>query len=289
MSEHGGAGAGGGTSDRIFLADHVVEAEIGAFEPERGRLQRLRFGVWVDLRSQDPAGDDVDRIVSYDTLTDAIAQELGAERLNLLETLAERIAARVLREPRAAQCRVRIEKLDRGPGALGVEIERSAPAVASPARPEAPRPVVVHLSDEAASSPRLPDWIAELHERPPIFCVGFGPLSAPRVEDEASQRRIDLLAIEINARAVAARIGRCTVTSSRTELGWALRHERLTVWAPAKMVLDTPSAPIRVLPTELTAWFAREMDAERLLYVGEDPPQGVRAEVRAVTAPSLLA
>ena len=39
---------------------------------------------------EQPILDDVDRILSYDRLTEAIAIELGAERLNLLETLAQR-------------------------------------------------------------------------------------------------------------------------------------------------------------------------------------------------------
>ena len=45
--------------------------------------------------------------------------ELAEERLNLLETLAERIADRILHAPQALRVFVRIEKLDRGPGALG--------------------------------------------------------------------------------------------------------------------------------------------------------------------------
>ena len=62
--------------------------------------------------------------MSYDRVTEAIALELADERLNLLETLAERVAERILLEPQAMRAFVRIEKLDRGPGALGVEIVR---------------------------------------------------------------------------------------------------------------------------------------------------------------------
>ena len=69
--------------------------------------------------------DDVDKVISYDTITEAIEHELAAERVNLLETLAERVAARCLADPRAVRVFVRIEKLDRIPGALGVEIVRS--------------------------------------------------------------------------------------------------------------------------------------------------------------------
>ena len=113
--------------DRISLRDYLVEAEIGAFQLERGHRQRLMFNVVVEVRPQSgPIDDDVDRIMSYDTITEAIADELSAGRLNLLETLAEHIAERILSHPRAMRAFVRIEKLDRGPFKLGVEIVRTA-------------------------------------------------------------------------------------------------------------------------------------------------------------------
>ncbi|NBR89260.1 MAG: dihydroneopterin aldolase, partial [Rhodobacteraceae bacterium] len=114
-----------GPLDRISLRDHIVEVEIGAFQQERGLTQRICFNVVVEVRPHDSdLGDDVDRILSYDKVTEAIAAELAAERLNLLETLAERVAERILLEPLAMRVFIRIEKLDRGPGALGVEIVR---------------------------------------------------------------------------------------------------------------------------------------------------------------------
>ena len=112
--------------DRISLRDHIVEVEIGAFQSERGRKQRVCFNIVVEVKPLDhKIEDDVDRILSYDRVTEAITIELNVERLNLLETLAERIADRILIEPQAIRVFVRIEKLDRGPGALGVEIVRS--------------------------------------------------------------------------------------------------------------------------------------------------------------------
>ena len=112
--------------DRISLRDHIVEVEIGAFQSERGSKQRICFNIVVEVRPIDhELEDDVDRILSYDKVTEAIMIELNFERLNLLETLAARIADRILIEPQAIRVFVRIEKLDRGPGALGVEIVRS--------------------------------------------------------------------------------------------------------------------------------------------------------------------
>ena len=91
--------------------------------------QRLRFNVVVEVRPRpQPLEDDVDRILSYDRITEAIAAELAAERLNLLETLAERVAERILAEPQAMRVFVRIEKLDRRPlRAGGGDRAQSAP------------------------------------------------------------------------------------------------------------------------------------------------------------------
>jgi len=130
-----------GPLDRISVRDHIVEVEIGAFQSERGRTQRVAFNVVVEVRPLcDPIDDDVDRILSYDKVTEAIEAALAEERLNLLETLAERIAERILWEPRALRTFVRVEKLDRGPGALGVEIVRSATDVRTRPRRRSPAP-----------------------------------------------------------------------------------------------------------------------------------------------------
>ena len=102
-SERAKATASSDPLDRISLSDHEREVEIGAFQQERGLLQRVRFNVVVEVRSAaDAHADDVDRILSYDTICEAIDHELQAERLNLLETLAARIAERILAHPLAA-------------------------------------------------------------------------------------------------------------------------------------------------------------------------------------------
>ena len=114
-----------GPLDRISLRDHIVEVEIGAFQAERGVTQRIRFNIVLEVARHDAAAtDDVDQVLSYDTIIEAVEAELAQERINLLETLAERIAERVLEPRQALRVFVRIEKLDRIPGTLGVEIVR---------------------------------------------------------------------------------------------------------------------------------------------------------------------
>ncbi|MDF0601008.1 dihydroneopterin aldolase [Psychromarinibacter sp. C21-152] len=261
--------------DRISLRDHIVEAEIGAFQQERGRTQRICFNIVVEVSTPDsPVDDDVDRILSYDHLTEAIAAALAAERLNLLETLAERIAERVLVEPRARRIFVRIEKLDRGPGALGVEIVRARrpSARAVPEGEAIPHPTVVFLSNAAIAAPGLAETIDGFAAsgEPLIFCVGLPAAPAPAAEARLAQRRIDLLALEQNAWVLAGRDRRCVVVSTRTELDWAMRHGQICVWAPSKLVLDAVEGP-RTDPRDapaLAAWFAETMEARELVLVG---------------------
>lgn len=267
-----------GVADRISLRDHVVEADIGAFQPERGRRQRLLFNVVVEVRPPEQAlGDDVDRILSYDTITEAIAAALGEERLNLLETLAEQVAARILAAPLALRAFVRIEKLDRGPGALGVEIVRAATgAPRAPAEADAPRPLVAFLSNAAIDSPGLAERLDRIEAMgPAILCVGPPPAPAPQTGQRWTQRRIDLLAIEQNCWRLAARDPRCVVVGTRTELDWSMRHNRMTLWAPSKLVLDAVEPP-SVEPRDtvaLSAWFAGQMRARQLLIVGAEGPR----------------
>lgn len=271
-----------GPLDRISVRDHVVEVEIGAFQAERGITQRVSFNVVVEVRPvQTAIDDDVDRILSYDRVTEAIAAELAAERLNLLETLAERIAERILLEPQAVRTFVRIEKLDRGPGALGVEIVRSVDDLAT--KPVGhlpditPHPHVVYLTNLAIRSPNLARWLDQLEARaePVILCVGHADVPSPQTGHKMTQRRVDLLALEQNAWMLAGRDDRCVVVNTRTELDWAMKNGQISVWAPSKIVLDAVDGPKTGPddPVALAAWFAGHMEASDLLLIGEAPPE----------------
>ena len=279
-----------GPLDRISLRDHIVEVEIGAFQAERGTTQRICFNVVVEVAPlTGPIDDDVDRILSYDRVTEAIGHELSEERLNLLETLAERIAERILLEPQAMRAFVRIEKLDRGPGALGVEIVRSrAQAHLEQFADDRPHPRLVYLSNAAIASDHVAGWIDQLEERarPLILCVGAPDLPAPQTGHTMTQRRIDLLAIEQNAWMLAARDPRCVVVSTRTELDWAMKNGQISVWAPSKIVLDAvdgPSAHPRDA-VALAAWFAATFEAGEMIVIGADLPAEASVPLRAVPA-----
>jgi dihydroneopterin aldolase len=257
-------------ADRISLRDHVVEVEIGAFQQERDTTQRLAFNVVVEVAAPDaPLEDDVDRILSYDAITEAIAAALAAERLNLLETLAERVAERILVAPLAQRVFVRIEKLDRGPGALGVEIMRGG-AVQTNVVSDAPQPLVVFLAPGLIASPNLSDFITRCIDdpRPVVFCTGLPEHALPRTGDTNAQARIELLAIEQSAWQLAATDPRCTVVATRTELDWAMKNDAICVWAPSKLVLDAVEGPTSNVPQALASWLSKELQAAEFIALG---------------------
>lgn len=284
--ERAEASASGNPRDRISLRDHVVEADIGAFQKERGHKQRLRFNIVVEVRSsRQPLADDVDRILSYDRITEAIAAELEAERLNLLETLAERVAERILAEPRAMRAFIRIEKLDVGPYALGVEIARSRAEVPVHEDGVAVHPLVAYLDNAALAAPGLAAFLDDVLGRgaPVIFCVGLPDLPRARTGHQPTQRRIDLLAIEQNAWTLAARDARCVVVDSRTEIDWAMKRGGAVVWAPSKVVLDAVDGPKSIEPVALALWLAEELSARGLLISGDEAvPPGSRVPVTRI-------
>jgi dihydroneopterin aldolase len=118
------AGAGDAALDVVFVRDFVVTADIGAYAHERGSQQRVRFDVEASVRRVDAHADDMRAIFSYDVILDAIRLVTGRGHIDFLETIAEDVAALVLKHPRVANVRVRVEKLDVVPGAIGVDIRR---------------------------------------------------------------------------------------------------------------------------------------------------------------------
>ena len=113
----------------VFVRDLELEANIGVYRREKGRLQPVRIN--IDLTVEETAGvvgDRLENVVDYGAVVEAVKAILASGHLNLVETLAEQIAAHCLTDSRVKVARVRIEKLQVVPEAasVGVEIEREA-------------------------------------------------------------------------------------------------------------------------------------------------------------------
>ena len=100
----------------VFVRGLEVEAGIGVYDHEHGRLQRLVIDVTLELepRPIERLGDTID----YETVANAARAIAEAGHVGLVETFAERLARACLEDGRVRRATVRIEK----PGALAAVI-----------------------------------------------------------------------------------------------------------------------------------------------------------------------
>ena len=115
---------------RVFIRDLVLPCLIGVHRHEQDGRQRVRINLDLDVIENDgPIQDKLANVMSYETLVADVRTLVGAGHVNLVETLAERIAAVCLADQDVRAVKVRVEKLDvfADAASVGVEIERSRP------------------------------------------------------------------------------------------------------------------------------------------------------------------
>lgn len=122
-------GRGPGTR-QVLVRDIVVMASVGVYEHEKRYQQRIVVSVDLVIADRyDGRSDRLEDVLDYGDVVRAVHGVVEAGHVNLLETLAERIADGCLADRRVALVRVRIEKPDAFPdvGAVGIVIERARP------------------------------------------------------------------------------------------------------------------------------------------------------------------
>ncbi|MDB5422094.1 MAG: folB [Brevundimonas sp.] len=96
----------------VFVRGLTVEAGIGVYDHEQGRLQTLVIDVTLELGAQpvERLGDTV----NYETVAQAARAIVADGHVGLVESFAERLALACLEDARILRVVVRVEK----PGAL---------------------------------------------------------------------------------------------------------------------------------------------------------------------------
>jgi dihydroneopterin aldolase len=121
---------------KMFIRDLVLDASIGVHAHEHAARQRVRIN--LDLAVLDESGggtkmsraavgrDELARVVDYEAIVNRVRAIVAAGHVQLVETLAERLAETCLMDERVSAARVRVEKLDvfADAAAAGVEVER---------------------------------------------------------------------------------------------------------------------------------------------------------------------
>ena len=115
---------------KVFVRELELMARVGVYEVEHRYEQRIVVSVDLDVvDAYDGTSDRLSDVLDYGDVVSGIQGIVDAEHVNLLETLAERMALSCLDDPRIQRVRVRIEKPDSLPGCryVGIEIERMRP------------------------------------------------------------------------------------------------------------------------------------------------------------------
>ena len=113
--------------DRVFIEGLELNAVIGVYPWEREVRQVLMLDLELatDIRPA-AVGDDLSRTLDYKAIADRIDEYVCGSEFQLLETLAERLAALIMKQFGVPWLRLRLSKPGAIPSAraVGVEIER---------------------------------------------------------------------------------------------------------------------------------------------------------------------
>ncbi|TPK46566.1 MULTISPECIES: (5-formylfuran-3-yl)methyl phosphate synthase [unclassified Mesorhizobium] len=311
-------------TDRIFVRDFVLPVQIGAYSFEHGHTQKVRFDVIADVLQVTDHPEDMRHVFSYDIIMDGIRTIVARGHIQLSEALAEQVAAHVLENQRVVRVTVRVEKLELGPGGVGVEIERKRQSagrgVASGSagrkdRGSVSRPrqqgsdvlgrAVVKLGGSTAHAAEMTSWIAALAgSRLPIVIVPGGGLFADQVRE--TQTRMDfsdtaahamaILAMEQFGQIILDRDERLTPARSLEEIVRALDEGKVPVWLPSSLALPAPDLPASwdITSDSLAAWLGGKLGANALLLIKQtdaffdnDTPDSLKA--RGIVDPGFAA
>jgi len=113
---------------RHVLVDRLeLQTMIGVHDAEKRAPQRVWVSLDLSVAETGPAVNDrLEEVLDYGEIVRRVEAVVLAGHINLVETLAERVAAACLTDPKVEAVRVKVEKPDviANARAVGVEIER---------------------------------------------------------------------------------------------------------------------------------------------------------------------
>jgi dihydroneopterin aldolase len=288
---------------RIVVRDLLLKCRIGIYDHERMAPQRVRIN--VDLAVSEAVGgtsDDIVNVYNYEEVISGTKAIIDAGHIDLVETLAERIAAHCLKDSRVEDVRVKVEKLDVYAEAesVGIEIERRQtqprllgdPCHVFPVSPLA----VVKLGGSLAQGDDLKSWLAQLVSLPVVVVPGGGPFAdqvrALQIKfgfSDAAAHKMALSAMEQFGRMLADLEPRLVPAMSLADISHALSLGQAALWLPS-VLWDHPDIPQSwdVTSDSLAAWLAVQTGAPRMLLVKSASVSGAEAKVGDLIASGMI-
>ena len=94
----------------VFVNRLAVEASIGIHPHERENKQTIWLTIDAGVLEESATPEAIGDVVCYEDICKVATALAGEGHIDLVETLAERIADRLMQDPRLVQIRVQIEK-----------------------------------------------------------------------------------------------------------------------------------------------------------------------------------
>lgn len=113
--------------DIVYIKDLRVDTVIGVFAWERQTKQTLVFDLELRIDcARAAASDEITDALDYGAVSQTVQEFVAQSQFHLIETLAERVAERLMGEFGVPWIRLRVSKraLLSGVGGVGVSIER---------------------------------------------------------------------------------------------------------------------------------------------------------------------
>jgi dihydroneopterin aldolase len=116
------------TQDIIFIEALKVDTVIGVYDWEKTIQQTLQFDVEMrtDIK-QEAQIDDLSKTVDYAEVADDIVKLVKENQAELIETVAEKVANKILADYPVESCKIKLRKLGAvaSTKSVGVIIERN--------------------------------------------------------------------------------------------------------------------------------------------------------------------
>ena len=94
----------------VFVNRLAVEASIGIHPHERENKQTIWLTIDAGVLEESASAEAIGDVVCYEDMCKTATALASDGHIDLVETLAERIADRLMEDPRLVQIRVQIEK-----------------------------------------------------------------------------------------------------------------------------------------------------------------------------------
>ena len=108
---------------KVFIKDLIINKIFGFYPGEKKRPQKLKFNIKLELNNNTIFNDtNLKSIVDYDDIIQIIHSILD-QRINFLETLANKIAKEIFKNTKIQAIEMKIEKLNiLKKGSVGFEL-----------------------------------------------------------------------------------------------------------------------------------------------------------------------